>query len=395
MRHDLNINLKLSFPLSFMSMLFFPSAIWMFFYVQHLSFAEIATIMGIGAVFSLILEVPTGVFADLVGRRWAVFWSYVLYSVAMVGIAWSTSFADFLVWTLVNATVNALYSGSMEALLYDTLKSQGRENEFDGYTSRMESATWWGLFVSTVIGGYAYAIQPTLPYYMQAVIAAIAAGLSLKLVEPWVDSQKYDWRQIVSKNIEGVRELCATPIRRYYTALFVVIGVGYYVAADLLGISQAREYGLEPEMVGWVFGIGYVISALASHYYPLTRRLVGEIKLVWVAAGVLVLSFVLAKYVGVLIGVILIIGRIASSTTFRNSRSVIINREISSRNRATSLSTLNLLTMLPYALLARIAGDYVDRRGANELAWLLGIVIIGTLGIIEAYRRRVWTSFKS
>lgn len=381
-----NINLRVAFPLAFASMLFFPSAIWMFFYIQYLSFAEIATIMGIGAIFSLILEVPTGVFADIVGRKWAVFGSYALFAIAMVGVATSTTYLGFLVWTLVNATVNALYSGSMEALVYDTLKESGQEAEFDQWVSRMETATWVGLFISTVIGGYLYTQDPRLPYFAQAVFMAMAALMSLPLKEPRLDSYQYSLIDGIKKNLEGFRELLANEKRRYLTFIFVTIGVGYYIASDLLGISQVREYGLKPEMVGWVFGAGYIISAVASHYYPALRKKLGEMRLVWVAVGVLVTSFVMAKYVGVWIGTLLIILRIASSTTFRNSRSVIINKLISSKNRATTLSTLNLLVMLPYALFANLIGSYMDQTSPNQFASMLGLVLAGILGLVYVVR---------
>lgn len=381
-----NINLKLAFPLAFASMLFFPSAIWMFFYIQYLSFAEIATIMAIGAVFSLLLEIPTGVFADIVGRKWAVFGSYALFAIAMVGVATSTTYLGFLVWTLVNGVVNALYSGSMEALVYDTLKERGEEDRFDHWVSRMETATWVGLFISTVIGGYLYTQDPRFPYFAQAIFMGIAALLSLLLKEPRIDSHQYSLVDGIKQNLVGFGELIATPTRRYLTLIFVVIGAGYYIASDILGISQAREYGLTPEIVGWVFGAGYIISAVASHYYPALRKKLGEMKLVWVAAGVLVVSFLLAKHVGVWVGIALIILRIASSTTFRNSRSVRINREISSKNRATTLSTLNLLVMLPYALFANLIGSYMDQTSPNQFAWMLGLVLTGILGLTYLVR---------
>lgn len=381
-----HINLKLAFPLAFASMLFFPSAIWMFFYIQYLSFAEIAGIMAMGAIFSLILEVPTGVFADIVGRKWAVFSAYLLFAVAMIGVANSTTYLGFLIWTMVNATVNALYSGSMEALVYDTLKERGEEDTYDHWVSRMETATWIGLFVSTIIGGYLYALDPRLPYYVQAVFMGVATVVSLFLREPRLDSYQYKLMDGVKQNLVGFYELLVNTKRRYLTLVFVTIGVGYYIAADILGISQAREYGLKPEIVGWVFGAGYIISALASHHYPALRKLLGEMRLVWMAAGVMIASFLMAKYVGVWVGVGLIIMRIASSTTFRNSRSVIINREITSKNRATTLSTLNLLVMLPYALLANLIGSYIDQTSPNQLAWVLGMGILGMLGLVYVVR---------
>ncbi|MCE7897842.1 hypothetical protein DYH11_01360 [Candidatus Microgenomates bacterium CPR3] len=214
----------------------------------------------------------------------------------------------------------------------------------------------------------------------------MAALLSLLLKEPRFDSYQYSLVDGIKQNLVGFGELLANEKRRYLTIIFVTIGVGYYIASDILGISQAREYGLKPEIVGWVFGAGYIISAIASHYYPALRKIIGEMRLIWLATGILIISFVMAKYVGVWIGTLLIIMRIASATTFRNSRSVIINREISSKNRATTLSTLNLLVMLPYALFANLIGRYMDQTSPNQFAWMLGMGLMGALGLIYVVR---------
>ncbi len=379
-------NLRLAIPLSFISMLFFPIATWMFFYTQYLSFQQIATILGVGAMVSLLAEIPTGVFADMVGRKWAITLSYFLFTVSMIGVAFSTTYMAFLIWGVVGSLVNSLYSGSMEALLYDTLKERGEEETFDVWTSRMESVTWIGLFVSAVIGGYLYSVDPKFPYYAQAVMTFVATILAFALVEPRIDSTKYHLGDIWNKNLQGFRELFANKKIRYLTSLFTVIGLGYFVAADILGLSQLLEYQLHTQAAGWILGVGYIISALASHVYPAIRKWGGEMRLVWLSTVALIISFVLAKYVGVGAGVGLIILRISSSTTFRNSRSVIINREISSNNRATTLSTLNLLTELPYALTAGIIGGYMDHTSPNQFAWMVGVGIMVALVIIQFAR---------
>ena len=384
----MNKNLKLAVPLSFMSMIFFPSATWMFFMLQYLNFQEIATIMGIGAIASIVMEIPTGVFADMVGRKWAIALSYFLFTVAMIWMTVATSYTAFLLITLVNCLVNTLYSGSMEALLYDTLKQDKKEGEFDHWTSRMESVTWLGLFLSTVAGGYLHMMSPNYPYLVQAVVMGIATMLSLMLIEPRIDSVKYKIGDVWKNNFLGFKELFATSKMGYLTAIFVVIGVGYVVAADILGISQAREYGLDAQTVGWVFGVGYVISALASHFYPKLRKMTGSMRLVWGSTFILIVSFVLAKYVGAWAGVGLIVLRIASSTTFRNSRSVLINSEIGSANRATTLSTLTLLTNIPYALSAIWIGGYIDRTSPNQFAWMLGLGIMVMLIMILLFTNR-------
>ncbi|WP_230683118.1 hypothetical protein, partial [Streptococcus pneumoniae] len=76
-------------------------------------------------------------------------------------------------------------------------------------------------------------------------------------------------------------------------------------------------------------------------------------------------SFISAKFVGITFGSILIILRISSSTTFWNIQSSTLNPLIESKNRATTLSTFSLLCQLPYALLAYIIGDNIDKSSPN------------------------------
>lgn len=366
-----------------MSSMFFPSAAWMYYFAQYLNYQQIASVMGVGVIVSLIAEIPTGVFADMVGRKWSVFLSSLIYTLAMIGTVLARSYEAFLIVTIMNALVNALYSGSAEALLYDTLKQAKREKEFEVWTSRTDAVAWIALFVSSIAGGYLYAINPKYPYIAQAIFVACASIVTLFITEPKLDTVKYQLSDIWKNNLKGFKELFVSSTLRYWTAIFVTIGVGYYIAADILGISQQRQYGLHPQYVGWVLGIGFIISAMMSHYYPQLRKLFGEKKLIVMSGMILILSFLGAKYVGLGLGVTLIMMRVSSSTTFRNSRSVVINREIESKNRATTLSTLNLLTMFPYGLSAAWIGLYIDRTSPNQFAFVLGVGILVLLCITQ------------
>ena len=60
-------------------------------------------------------------------------------------------------------------------------------------------------------------------------------------------------------------------------------------------------------------------------------------------------------------------------------------------NRATTLSTLTLLTNIPYALSAIWIGGYIDRTSPNQFAWMLGLFILFALVgafFVREYQRR-------
>lgn len=373
-------NIKIAYALSFLSELYFPISVWIFYYLRFLDFKEIGILTAVKLVSSNIFEVPTGVFADVFGRKKSIVISFFLYSLVMFGFANVSVFWMFIVLDILKALSNAFFSGSLEALVYDSLKENGEESRYDKVVANMESIVWIGLFLSAIIGGYMYHYWFKSPYIVQGVLYLMAGLVATRLVEPRIDSEKHKLSEMIKFNFVGFKELFANSRMSQISIVFITVGAGYFIASEMLGISQALEYGMDSRGVGLLFGAGYIISAVASQFYPKLRRWLGARKLLLITSGILIGSFLLAKWVGVVIGSILIVGRISSSTTFRNTRSSIINGLIGSKSRATTISTLVLLSQLPMALLAYFMGDYIDRNSPNSLAWVLGIVMVIILG---------------
>lgn len=215
-----------------------------------------------------------------------------------------------------------------------------------------------------------------LPYIVQGIVALGGAVAALGLTEPHIDSQKYEIKHFLKQNILGFKELFANVKIAQFTIVFILFGSGYFVASSILGISQLRQYDMNASGAGIIFSIGFIISAFASFVYPRLKQTFGIRILFITAALVLLVSFLFANFVGIIIGSVLIIGRIASSTTFRNTRSIIMNKYLTSENRATSLSTLVLLSQLPYALFAYPIGTYIENTSPNQFAFVLGIVLV-------------------
>lgn len=373
---QLKNNIRLAYVLSFMSELYFPISVWIFYYLRFLDFKQIGILTAVKLISSNLFEVPTGVFADTVGRKKSIVISFFLYSLVMFGFANISVFWMFIALDILKALSNAFFSGSLEALVYDSLKENHQESRYDKVIANMESVAWVGLFLSAIIGGYLYYYWFRSPYLIQGVLYFIAGFVALGLVEPKIDSQKYKLHEALKFNFVGFKELFANAKISQLSIIFITLGAAYFIASEMLGISQAREYGMDSRGVGFLFGAGYIISAIASQFYPKLRKKFGAKKLLLVTAGILLISFLLAKWVGVIIGSLLIIGRISSSTTFRNTQSSLINGLISSKSRATTLSTLVLLSKLPLALMAYFVGDYIDKNSPNSLAWILGLAML-------------------
>jgi hypothetical protein len=374
-------NIQFAYILSFLSELYFPIVAWLFFYLRYFDFKQIAILTAVHVITSNLFEIPTGAFADLFGRKKAIFLAFFICSFVMISYPFTNNFWVFLVLEIIGGITNALLSGSLEALVYDTLKAAGEESRFSKVIANMSSLSWIGLFCSALLGGQLYQRWFGLPWVFQGIFFALAAGIALKLSEPDIDTRKYRLINMFTQNILGFKELFRNKKISQTTTVFIIIGSGYFIAGKILGVSQSREYGMNPESTGILFAIGYIITAIASQAFPKLKSWLGAKTLLLSVVTVLIVSFIFAKFVGLALGYLLIISRISTSTIFGNISSGILNPLLESKNRATSLSTFALMTQLPYVLLSYTIGGFLDKSSPNQFSFILGLSIIVLLVI--------------
>lgn len=130
------------------SFLFAPYMLHFATDVRGLSLVEYAALKGAYYFAVTLLEVPTGVFADRIGRRAALVSGALLSAAGCVAAACAHSLAAFALSDLCFGLGTALQGGADSALVYDALAAERREHEYP----RAEAwalAAWMGI---TAIG---------------------------------------------------------------------------------------------------------------------------------------------------------------------------------------------------------------------------------------------------
>ena len=87
-------------------------------------------VLSVAAIASSLLEIPTGIFSDRVGRRKTVIFASVVWFIALVTYAFANSFAILAIGAIFQGLGQALISGNNNALLHDSLKEQNNEHDF-------------------------------------------------------------------------------------------------------------------------------------------------------------------------------------------------------------------------------------------------------------------------
>src|SRR5688572_28940891 len=136
LRHNLKILTWFNFFTDFK--LYAPVAVIYFSMVTG-SFALGMSIFSIVMISSALFEIPTGVLSDHMGRRRTLMFG-ALASVAYVTCyAIGQSYWILAIGALFEGLSRSLYSGNNDALLYDTLKEEGKEEEFAEYAGKLSS----------------------------------------------------------------------------------------------------------------------------------------------------------------------------------------------------------------------------------------------------------------
>ncbi|MCF6287220.1 MAG: MFS transporter [Candidatus Hydrogenedentes bacterium] len=122
-------------------------AFWILAFLDKgFSFFEIGMLVGFRSLCTNLLEVPSGAVADSYGRRASMVLSFLAYIVAFVTFAWSEHLSGLFLGMFFMAIGEAFRSGTHKAIIFDWLRSVGRESErvqVYGYTrswSKMGSA---------------------------------------------------------------------------------------------------------------------------------------------------------------------------------------------------------------------------------------------------------------
>jgi len=384
LRRDLR--LFYAFRLLATSYLYVP--IFMLFQADRgLSFFDRLALGGIYSAVIVLAEVPTGVFADRIGRRR----SMLLGALAMVGscllAAQAHDFATFAVAEALGAISIALCSGADSAYLYDLLVAHDRGHE---YGRRESTASAWHLMGSAVAfvgGGLLAQVDLALPYVITAAVAAFAAVIACVMRDDRptpptgrVPGALRAWgHQTIGALAEVGRNGRLAWIVGYSTVVFVLLRATVYVYQPYLA-----ERGLGTVEIGVLFaGVYLVASFVAFHTYRLRARF-GDDVLLWGLLGVLAVSFVglAGAGSGPWMLALLIVQAVANGI-YSPLTKPLLNHEITdSRRRAAVLSVESMARRAAMGLFAPLVGIY----GQSDVMFLCGAVGLGGLALLALAR---------
>ncbi len=371
-------NVRASYLYAFLMDLSLTAPIWVLYLREERGFSLTQiTLMEVPLFLLIVLaEVPTGAFADRFGRRLSLMLASGILAVAMFVYGVATNYFVVLVSNVAWGLAFTFRSGADTALLYDSLKEAGREEEFQRINGRCwalrSSAALLGLLIGAPIAAVtSYSSAITL----SALIFGCALPVAFAMHEPartLAQSHEPYLRTLTS----GLRDVWRRPPLR---ALFVGSGiVGAGAAGPLLLLLQPwlAERGVATAQLGlWQapLSAASVLSALATGW--LLARLGERAAFLSLPLTLGLCSAALARFEGAPVAVaflgIALVRGLHEPLLAGN-----VNRRVESERRATVLSVQNVVGNVVMASVWPLAGVVADARG---LPTVFALFACGTL----------------
>ena len=120
---------------------------------RGLSLVQVSGIESAVIGFVFLLEIPTGVLADRIGRKWSVAGSLFCLMCAEFLFVFVRSYWAYIIVAFLTGSGFAFASGATESLVYDSLPQSNREESMKSAMSRIGSVKQVAVFLSPLIGG--------------------------------------------------------------------------------------------------------------------------------------------------------------------------------------------------------------------------------------------------
>jgi MFS family permease len=329
-------NLKIYYLLILSNNLWFITSNWLNFWLKYMTLKEVGIIDALAFLIGIMLEFPSGIISDRLGRKQTLLISQSLQLLGSLLITFSTSLYEIGLGFVVFQIGVAFYSGTIEAFGYESAISE--KKEYTKVLTKSGFLTNFGYLSSLIVGGYLYNLNNNIPNILFTINFAFGLILSWFVFEILPSKQSED--ALDSKNKFSL-----------YTLLLFVI---------LMCASFSFDYGFlklvildkfsTTESNYWYIFVATGVSLIISNFtIPLVKN---YLKPLVISSTVLFLSYILKSF-----SYAFLFFALSFLAVFVYQLSLkYLNEKVSDSTRAQVISIFNLFYKLPYVLIALYLG---------------------------------------
>jgi MFS family permease len=367
------------FLLSFMAefIVIYPFYVIMFSQRGGVSAAGVGMLLAIWLVVSVVAEVPTGVIADKMSKKWSLVLGRIMQLLTFAIWLMAPNFTGYLTGFIVWGIGEAFLSGAFQAYLYESLDASNKKI-FGKVYSRSNAFTMLAYTTGSLV---AFLIGPhfALLLILSILVSAVSLGITLSLpnTQDRVDVEIRP--KILSSALHAIRSNVV--LRRLIVGAIILQGLMGMLGEYLPAYYQ--QAGTPTKLVALVMSVGSGAAALLYWWMHRIETQLTKYQLLYIAAftGLFVVSF--AGGVAVAVIGMFIFTRLLRMMTVHNEAQM--QHHAPSEARATLGSLYSFVAKLVSAGLISTVGFFaINNKIVMPLRWSV-VVMFAAFALSTLY----------
>ncbi len=375
---------KRIFLLSFMSefIVIYPFYVIMFGERGDISPARVGLLLASWMIVSVLAEVPTGVIADKMSKKWSLVLGHVMQFLTFTTWLVFANFTGYLIGFVIWGVGEAFLSGAFQAYLYESLDDKHKKT-FGKIYSRSSAFTMLAYTTGSLL---AFAIGPRYSLLLVLSIAVSAISLLITLSLPGTRSSNVEVEvevkpKVLLSALKVIKSSAA--LRRILIAAVIVQGLMGMLAEYLP--AYYHQVGTPTQWVALIVSLGSGSAALLYWWMHHFETQIARYQLLIIVGftALFALSF-MGGTIGAVAGFFLFT-RMLRVVSVNNETQV--QHHASNESRATLGSLYSFAGKILSAILLSLIGIFaVEGEIVVPLRWSV-IAMAGTLILFWVYFR--------
>ncbi|MBD3204654.1 MFS transporter [Candidatus Woesearchaeota archaeon] len=385
MRKTYKSNIKKLYLFIFFSSMHFFGGILIPFFTDwgNINFTQVMILQSWFMLWIFLLEIPSGVLADYIGRKKTLIIGAAAGIVCPLIYSSFPNFFIFLIGEMFFALSASMYSGAGEALIYDSLKIIKQTKKSKQVFGRLQSFKLAGILVSAPVGSLiASNFGLRAPMFLVAVPLTIAFFIGMTLKEPETTSKRSEnYLKILTRGTDFFKK---NKILKLLTFDMVSIAaIGYFMIWFYQPMLE--KAGIPIKFFGFVHAVFSLSQIIILNNYLFMEKVFGSKK------NVLLFSSLITGFMYILGGLfsnpLAVLSAIIIGGGFGLARRPLftsyMNKYIESSERATVISTISMFQRLVLVIVNPIVGFLA------EMSFDFTLILLGILALLFALISRV------
>lgn len=386
---------------------FFDIFIVLIFLEAGLSYLEIGLLYAIREVTTNLAEIPTGIIADVYGRKRSMVFSMLVYIVSFVIFFFLASFYGFALAMFCYAIADAFRTGTHKALIFEHLKLRNLEDHKVIYYGSTRAVSQFGSAINSLLAGGLVLITGEFRYvFVATILPYIFNLLNLATYPDELDAERVrvDRGALISRFraiLRGILEMFKDPqaMRAIlnssgFTAFFKSTKDFLQPIINAYALSIPIWLALKDDqrsavIIGLVYFVIFLLSSLASRnssrFSQRFRNLAAALNTTFALGALVLLATGMTLLLDLpLISIVAFLAFYVVQNLRKPMNVALVSDNVQNRVLASGFSIESQTATLLVAILAPLFGVIADFGGLGA-----GLASMGALLLVLAFLVRV------